>query len=129
MLAVVFGKMLGGIVGDKIGFKKISMISLVIAAVCFIFAFDNPVLGILAILFFNMTMPITLTALCNILHNNKGMAFGLLTFALFIGAIPVFQGYVDIIFTPYRLCIITLLAATILQIGIKKYDSFMEKKV
>lgn len=90
IFAVVFGKMLGGIIGDKIGFMKISLISLIVSAILFIFSFNNSVLGILAILFFNMTMPITLTALSNILFNNKGMAFGLLTVALFIGSVPVF---------------------------------------
>lgn len=90
IFAVVFGKMLGGIIGDRIGFIKISVISLTVSAISFIFAFNNAFIGILAILFFNMTMPITLTALSNILDNNKGMAFGLLTLALFIGSVPKF---------------------------------------
>lgn len=128
ILAVVFGKMLGGAIGDKIGFKKISVISLTISAICFIFAFNNPVSGILAMLFFNMTMPITLTALSNILFNNKGMAFGLLTLALFIGAIPVFFGYTTAVFTPIGLLVITLISAIILYIGIQKYNKVMEKK-
>ena len=128
IIAVVFGKMLGGIIGDKIGFKKISIISLIISAICFLFAFNNPTLGIIAILFFNMTMPITLTALSNILNNNKGLAFGLLTFALFIGAVPVFFGYTKTIFTPIGLLVITLISALILYIGILKYSKVMEKQ-
>lgn len=127
--AVVFGKMLGGIIGDKIGFLKISVISLLISAIMFIFAFNSSVMGILAILFFNMTMPITLTALSNILYNNKGMAFGLLTFALFLGAIPTFFGYTNIIFTPMGLFTITILSLIILYIGIKKYSILMEKNI
>ena len=126
--AVAFGKMLGGIIGDRIGFAKISLISLMISAICFIFAFNNSVLGILAILSFNMTMPITLTALSNILFTNKGMAFGLSTLALFIGAIPVFFGYTKAIFTPVGLFITTILSMFILYIGIKKYSGFMEKQ-
>ena len=126
--AVVFGKMLGGIIGDRIGFTKISLISLIVSAICFIFAFNNSILGILAILFFNMTMPITLTALSNILFNNKGMAFGLLTLALFIGAMPVFFGYTKVIFSPEGLFITTILSMIILYIGIKKYSKFMEKQ-
>ena len=125
--AVVFGKMLGGIIGDKIGFIKISLLSLLVSAILFIFAFNNSILGILAILFFNMTMPITLIALSNILFNNKGLAFGLLTFALFIGAVPVFFGYTKIIFTPIGLCITSLISAIILYIGIKKYNLILEK--
>ena len=128
IFAVVFGKMLGGIIGDKIGFMKVSLISLVVSAFLFLFAFNNSTLGILAILFFNMTMPITLTALSNILFNNKGMAFGLLTFALFIGAIPVFFVYDDIIFNPIGLFTTTIISAIILCIGIKKYNTIMEKK-
>ena len=128
IFAVVFGKMLGGIIGDKIGFMKISLLSLIISAILFVFAFNNSILGILAILLFNMTMPITLIALSNILFNNKGMAFGLLTLALFIGAVPVFFGYTNAIFTPIGLSMITLLSAIILYIGIKKYNEIMEKK-
>lgn len=129
IFAVVFGKMLGGIIGDKIGFIKISLISLIVSAILFIFAFNNSILGILAILFFNMTMPITLTALSNILFNNKGMAFGLLTVSLFIGAVPVFFGYKDVIFSQVGLCIATLISAIVLYIGIKKYYTIMEKKI
>jgi len=129
ILAVVFGKMLGGVIGDKIGFTKISLLSLGVSAFLFIFAFDNSILGILAILFFNMTMPITLTALSNILFNNKGMAFGLLTVALFIGAVPVFFGYEDVLFNATGLFFVTILSAIILYIGIKKYSTIMEKKI
>ena len=128
ILAVVLGKMLGGIIGDRIGFTKISLISLIISAICFLFAFNNSILGIFAILFFNMTMPITLTALSNILFYNKGMAFGLLTFALFIGAIPVFFGFTQVIFTPVALFITTMVSMIVLYIGIKKYSECMEKE-
>lgn len=128
ILAVIFGKMLGGIIGDRIGFNKISVISLSISAIFFIFAFDVPTLGILAILFFNMTMPITLTALSNMLDNNKGMAFGLLTFALFIGSVPKLFGIVGVAFTPIGLFIMTVISLIALYIGIKKYDLYMEKQ-
>ena len=129
IFAVVGGKMLGGIIGDKIGFNKISIISLFVSAICFIFAFSSPILGIIAILFFNMTMPITLAALSNILNNNKGMAFGLLTFALFIGAFPTFFGFTKTIFTQIGLFTITIISMIILYIGIKEYDKSMEKQI
>ncbi|MBR3511792.1 MAG: MFS transporter [Clostridia bacterium] len=127
ILSVVFGKMLGGIIGDRIGFKKISVISLLLSGILFIFAFNNPALGIIAILFFNMTMPITLTALSNILNNGKGFAFGLLTFALFVGAMPAFFGDTSVVFNKIGLCIITLASMVILYIGIKLYENYMKK--
>ena len=129
VLAVVLGKMLGGIIGDKIGFTKTSLLSLIVSAFLFIFAFKSSIFGILAVLFFNMTMPITLTAVSNILFNNKGMAFGLLTVALFIGAVPIFFGYKDIIFNPIGLFTTTIISAVVLYIGIKKYMVIMEKKI
>jgi FSR family fosmidomycin resistance protein-like MFS transporter len=91
------------------------------SACLFLFAFESPVVGILAILLFNMTMPITLTALSNILYHNKGMAFGLLTFALFIGVLPVFWGYTGV-FNPYGLFAITMFSALVLYEGIKCYE-------
>lgn len=120
ILSVVFGKMLGGIIGDKIGFEKIS-ISLFISAVCFIFAFNNPIMGIIAILLFNMTMPITLISLSNMFDNNKGLAFGLLTLALFVGAVPTFIGC-NQLFTPIGLFTITLISSIILYIALIYYN-------
>ena len=127
-LAVVLGKMLGGIIGDKIGFIKISILSLLISSISFIFAFDNWIIGCIAILFFNMTMPITLTALANLLPNNKGMAFGLLTFALFLGSLPVFFGYGGYLFNQFGLFLVTIVSMIILYIGIDNYNKEMKRR-
>lgn len=126
ILGVVIGKMLGGIIGDKIGFEKIS-ISLLISAICFVFSFTNPIIGIIAILLFNMTMPITLICLSNIFDNNKGLAFGLLTLALFVGAVPTFVGY-NQLFTKMGLFIITLISSIILYIALIYYNKSVKLK-
>ena len=117
VIGVVLGKMLGGIIGDKIGYKKIS-ISLIISAICFIFAFDNPIIGIIAVLLFNMTMPITLICLSNIFDNNKGLAFGLLTLALFTGCIPTFIG-MNQLFTQVGLFCLTIVSSILLYISLR----------
>lgn len=130
ILGVVIGKMLGGIIGDKIGFEKIS-ISLLISAICFIFSFTNTIIGIIAIILFNMTMPITLICLSNIFDNNKGLAFGLLTLALFVGAVPTFVGC-NQLFTKMGLFIITLISSIILYIALIYYNKsvkFKERRV
>ena len=126
ILGVVIGKMLGGIIGDKIGFEKIS-ISLLISAICFIFSFTTQIIGIIAILLFNMTMPITLICLSNIFDNNKGLAFGLLTLALFVGAVPTFVGY-NQLFTKMGLFIITLISSSILYIALIYYNKSVKSK-
>ena len=89
--AVVFGKTIGGFVADRLGVVKTSLFSLGIAALLFLLP-SIPVAGITAVLLFNMTMPITLWAMAKILPGAKGFAFGLLTFGLFIGFLPVYLG-------------------------------------
>ena len=128
VFGVILGKMFGGILGDRFGFIKVSVCSLGLSAILYTLAFYNSICGILAVLLFNMTMPITLTSLANIFNNNKGLAFGLLTFALFLGAVPVFFGYTNVLFNPISLFIITIFSAIILFIGLKGYNELMEKK-
>lgn len=125
--AVVLGKILGGIIGDKFGWKITSTLSLIFSAILFIFAFDSMICGIVAILLFNMTMPITLTALSNMFYKNKGMAFGMTTIALFIGAVPVLLGYKGFLFDKVSLFIITIISAVVLYFGLNKYET-LEKK-
>ena len=126
IFGVFFGKMIGGVIGDKIGFEKIS-ISLLISAICFVFSFTNPIIGIIAILLFNMTMPITLICLSNIFENNKGLAFGLLTLALFVGSVPTFVGY-NQLFTKTGLFSITLISAIILYVALIYYNKSVKFK-
>ncbi len=120
--AVVLGKILGGIIGDKIGWKLTSTISLIGSAFLFIFAFDNMICGLIAILLFNMTMPITLTALSNMFNKNKGMAFGMTTVALFVGALPVLLGFSNFLFDKISLFVTTIISAAILYFGLNKYE-------
>ena len=88
-LGVVGGKMAGGLIGDRIGWEKSSIISLALAALLFRFAPGSPAAGIAGVLLFNMTMPITLTALARIMGREYyGTAFGLTTIALFMGTVP-----------------------------------------
>ena len=65
VLAIVLGKMAGGIIGAKYGFWKTTIISLLFAAICYIGS-AWMLMGIAALLLFNMTMPITLLSLIHI---------------------------------------------------------------
>jgi len=90
---VVLGKMAGGIIGDRIGWEKSSIISLGLAGVLFSFAPSSAAAGIVGVFLFNMSMPITLTALARIMGRNLyGTAFGLTTIALFMGTVPSTTG-------------------------------------
>lgn len=121
-LGIVLGKALGGILGDKFGFKTIAITSLTLSSFCFCGAFQDNMWGILfgtiGVLLFNMTMPITLTALTNFMPSQKGMAFGLLTFMLFLGAIPTLYNIKFPYFNPVGLSTLVALSALFLYGGL-----------
>ena len=89
--AVVFGKTIGGFAADRFGLRRTALVSLGLSALLFLLP-GIPLAGVSAVLLFNMTMPITLWGMAKVLPGVKGFAFGLLTFGLFIGFLPVYLG-------------------------------------
>lgn len=71
-----------------------------------------PLPGILAVFLFNMTMPVTLWAAARVMPGAKGFAFGLMTFALFLGFLPSWLGWPSLLAGPagYGLMALTSLA-------------------
>lgn len=86
-LAAAAGKAAGGFLGDRFGSRKAGVLSLVLASVLFLLP-DVGIAGVLGVLLFNMTMPITLRRACDAVPGMEGFGFGLLTFGLFLGYIP-----------------------------------------
>ena len=89
--AVVLGKMLGGVLAARLGGRRVTVWSLTLAASCFILG-DMAVPGLLALLCFNMTMPLTLFSLWRRFPDYPGTVFGSLTLALFLGFLPFHYG-------------------------------------
>ena len=88
--AIVLGKALWGIVWDKFGWTRTAIVALVISAPLLAFFPSVPALAILWAFLFQMTMPITLTALSNMLPWRSATAFGLTVLALIIGILPTY---------------------------------------
>ena len=105
--AVAFGKIFGGFTADSYGLRKTALVSLCIAALCFLFP-AVPLVGVASALLLNMTMPLTLWATAKLMPWAKGFSFGLLTFGLFLGFLPVYFG-VDV--SPVSSWLFTLLVA------------------
>jgi len=112
-IALVLGKTAGGLLMDKWGACRSSAITLVAAAVLYLFC-DIPILGTLAVFLFNMTMPITLWAAAKVTPGSKGFAFGLLTFGLFIGYIPSWLGWPSLLRSPFAYALIALVSLALL---------------
>lgn len=89
--AVVLGKMAGGVLADKWGIQRTAFRSMCAAAVGFL-CLVYPAAGILAVFFWNMSMPLTLWAVSKVFPGAKGFGFGLLTFGLFVGFCPAWLG-------------------------------------
>ena len=84
-LGVMFGKIFGGILGDRAGWGKTMGVSLLLCALLACFSEKFAPCGILTLFLFNMTMPITMTGLAAVMPDFRGTAFGINTTALFAG--------------------------------------------
>lgn len=91
VLAVAGGKMAGGFLSAWKGSLRTAAVSLIMAAVCYLLSASMP-FGLAALFLFNMTMPITLYWMICAFPRMPGFAFGCLTFALFLGFLPVYFG-------------------------------------
>ena len=91
VIATASGKAIGGFLSARFGAGKTMTVTLGLAAGCFLLG-ENPVFGVAALLLFNMSMPVTLYLLAEALPEMAGFSFGLLTFGLFIGFLPVYFG-------------------------------------
>jgi len=119
VLSVVLGKALGGILADRLGALRVSFASLFICAALFLF-YKLPACGILTVFLFNMTMPITLGAVKNLMPYSPGFGFGILTFGLFLGIIPVLTDMRSFLVLPYGYTAVCIVSACLLYYGLKE---------
>ena len=63
---------------------------------------------------FNMTMPLTLWAAARALPGARGFSFGLLTFGLFVGCLPSFLGWPNLLTGPWAYAAAALLSLALL---------------
>ena len=84
------GKILGGILADIIGLKKVASISTLLALPFIILGNNNMFISLFGIMCFSMTMSITLAIMVSVLKKNPGLAFGFTTIGLSLGTFPIF---------------------------------------
>ena len=89
------GKALGGILTDKIGIRKTAFISMLGALPFLVLGNDNMIVSLIGIMFFSMTMAITLAISVSAFPKTPGFAFGITTVGLALGALPIFFFRID----------------------------------
>jgi len=127
--AVFLGKALGGILADRFGWNRIAVGALIISAPLLAFWSDVPAMAILGVFLFNITMPVTLVVMANILPKHAGLSFGLTCFALFLGTLPVVYGWQIAQLSTTGTLVVILISAVALFIGLKLYDKSAELNV
>ena len=123
-LAVVFGKGFGGILADKFGWVRIAVGALVLSIPFLVFGANIPYLAIIGMFLFNITMPITLVAISNILPGRPGFAFGLTCLALIFGALLSLNGGIkQLMGGQIYIFIIILVSSIALFYALRTYSS------
>jgi FSR family fosmidomycin resistance protein-like MFS transporter len=91
--SIALGKSLGGFMADYFGWIKIAVGGLMISSILLVFGQQSAFAGITGLFFFNLTMPVTLVAISNMLPGRPGFSFGLTTLAIVAGVLPSFVSY------------------------------------
>ncbi len=126
VLALACGKTAGGFLAARYGLYKTAAVSLMLAAVCYLFSSVMPV-GLAALFLFNMTMPITLYWVICAFPQMPGFAFGILTFALFLGFLPKYMGIEIAIGGNVIGCVGSILSLLLISVGLIKFPYDLNK--
>jgi len=125
--AVVLGKASGGILGDRFGWATIAVSGLVISTPLLTFFAQTPAIAIIGAFLFNLSMPITLTCLAEMLPGKSGFAFGLTTLALIIGAYPTFTPLRALTSQQISIFITILISIVALCAGLQLYARYFSE--
>lgn len=117
------GKALGGVFIDRFGIRKTAAVSTLGALPFLLFGDRVMIVSLIGILFFSMTMAITLALIVSVLPEYPGFAFGFTTVGLAVGTFPVFFWKTDSLLVN---CVIvttlTLLSFALLQVICEKKE-------
>ena len=119
-ISSTLGKMIGGILADRIGIRLTVWITLPLSLIGYLFFRESAVVYLLSSLLFNTTMPITLFLSNQNMKQREGLSFGILAFTLFPGyLLGDLYHYLKLPMVPLLLVCISLTIAIILVIDRK----------
>jgi FSR family fosmidomycin resistance protein-like MFS transporter len=121
-LAAFGGKALGGVVSDRLGWSWVSVGALLLSAPLLAFGTGELRLIVPGMFLFQMTMPVTLTAVALILPKRPALAFGLTCLALIAGTLPTFTHALDRFYRPELFLLFIGLSALSLFVGLRALD-------
>jgi hypothetical protein len=116
------GKALGGILSDIIGIKKVAVLSTLLAIPFLCFGDHIMIISLIGVMFFSMTMAITLGILVSVLKETPGLAFGLTTIGLFLGTAPIFFIKLNMTYNIIFIIILSIVCSMLLGYVLKGDD-------
>ena len=115
------GKALGGILSDTFGIRKIAIFSTLLAVPFLCFGDSIMIISLFGVMFFSMTMSITLAILVSILKKSPGLAFGLTTIGLFLGTVPIFFVKMqNMVYNSVMIVVMSIICSILLGYVLKK---------
>jgi FSR family fosmidomycin resistance protein-like MFS transporter len=117
--AAMAGKILGGIVSDRLGWLETSVVALLMSAPLIVFGGETWWVLVAGMFLFQMTMPVTLTAIALIYPNRPGFAFGLTCLALVGGAVLTFSSTVRAYYHPYAFLAMIIISTIAVYFGLR----------
>ena len=116
--AACAGNILGGFVADRLGWVTTCVLALLLSAPLLSIFVDNGSVAIVGMVLFQMTMPVTLTAVWRAMPADAGLAFGLAAFAVLAGVAPVYVCPIEWITPRPLLLSLTLVAVAGILVGL-----------
>lgn len=116
------GKALGGLLVDKIGIRKTAFMSMLAATPFLIFGDQNMYISLIGVMFFSMTMAITLAILVSAFPKNPGFAFGITTVGLALGSMPTFFVRINNVFANSTILIVASILCLLIILKITRKD-------
>ena len=115
------GKALGGVLADLFGVKKLALGSIAAALPFLLFGDNHMIVSLVGVMFFSMTMSVTLAVLVSVLPKAPGLAFGFTTIGLFLGVVPVcFVKITGLAANCIMLSVMTVICLACMLISIRK---------
>jgi MFS transporter, FSR family, fosmidomycin resistance protein len=118
-IAGFLGKLVGGIVSDRVGWIDTSVGALLISAPLIAYGGGSAWAAVAGLFIFQMTMPVTLTAVYLLMPDKPATAFGWPCLALIAGAVPTFYPWGRQLYGSHAFAALIALSALAVYAGLK----------
>lgn len=121
-VAACVGNVLGGFFADRLGWITTGVGALLLSAPLLSFFAGGDLPAIAGMVLFQMTMPVTLLAIYRVFPEEPGLAFGVPSLAILLGALPVYLFPLGLFSSAAAILSLILFSAVVLLFGLGKCD-------